>query len=230
MLNQKIKFYLAIVLLLTFTSMDSWAHKPVVIDGGPTDYETAHEVPDPVVSYVGYHERTSEAPELWFTFESEEGSPIFMQLGVPEIERYESLRPSMVLLGPGLPEIDVPFEIPEGYGGIEYKSEDQGEPVYFEEEFTGTNSWQFEAVEIDASATARYYLVGYIPSGEDGKFFMALGEKEVYGFSDLFTLPRVLIKVRRFHEVFPIGGLLGWVLLFIIMAILGLVSLMFSGA
>lgn len=229
MFKPRFEIYLMIVFLFMLTSIDAWAHKPVVIDGGATTYETAHKVQDPEVSYVGYHERTSEAPELWFTFEAEAGTPIYMQAGVPEIERYESLRPAMVLLGPDLPEVEVSFEIPEGYGGIVYSSEGQ-EPVNFDEEFTGTKSWQFEAVELDAPVKGRYYLVGYIPSGDDGKFWIALGKKEVFGFSDIFTLPRVLIKVRRFHEVFPLGGLLSWVLLFILMAILGLISLLFTGA
>ncbi len=214
------------VLFLTLACADAQAHKPVVINGGPTDYLTAHEVPDPEVSYVGYHERTSEAPELWFTFEAQQGTPLYMQLGVPKIDRFETLRPAMVLLGPGLPAVDVPFDIPEGYGGLTFFSDEQ-EPVIFEEEFTGTTSWQFPSSRLDAPATGRYYLVGYIPSGDSGKFWIALGEKEDFGIGDIITLPRTLVQVRLFHEVFPIGGILGWALVFILLVISGLIALFF---
>lgn len=212
------------VLFLMLTCIDAQAHKPVVINGGPTDVETAYEVPDPEVSYVGYHERTPEAPELWFTFEAEGGAPLYLQLGVPKIDRYETLRPAMVLLGPGLPTADVPFDIPDGYGGQLFSSEAQ-EPVIFEEEFTGTTSWQFPSIRLDAPESGRYYLVGYIPNGDNGKFWMALGEEEDFGFEDILTLPTTLIKVRLFHEVFPIGGILGWALLFILLAVFGFLVL-----
>ena len=216
----------ALLILLAFGCVNAQAHKPVVINGGPTNFETAHAVPDPEVSYVGYHERTPEAPELWFTFEAEEGTSLYMQPGVPKIDRYEMLRPAMVLLGPGMPEVDVPFTIPAGYGGKVVTSENQ-DPFVFEEEFTGTTSWQFPPTRLDAPETGRYYLVGYIPSGENGKFWIALGEEEVFGIGDIVSLPKTLIQVRLFHEVFPVGGILGWALLLILLAVSGLVASFF---
>lgn len=208
------------LLFLTFACVHAQAHKPVVINGGPTGYRTAHEVPDPEVSYVGYHEGTPGAPELWFTFEVEQGAPLYMQPGVPRIDRFETLRPAMALLGPGLPAVDVPFDLPDGYGGQIFSTEGQ-DPVVFEEEFTGTTSWQFPAIQLNAPDTGRYYLVGYVPSGDTGKFWLALGQEEVFGLEDILTLPRTLIEVRLFHEVFPIGGILGWALLFILLVIAG---------
>ena len=214
------------VLFIALSCFDAEAHKPVVINGGPTDYTTAHEVPDPEVSYVGYHEGTMEAPELWFTFEAQQGTPLYMQLGVPKIDRFETLRPVMVLLGPGLPALDVPFDIPEGYGGQTFSAVEQA-PVIFEEEFTGTASWQFPASRLDAPETGRYYLVGYIPGGDRGKFWIALGEEEVFGLVDIITLPRTLVQVRLFHEIFPIGGILGWALLLILLVLSGLIASFF---
>ncbi len=213
----------AIIFLLAIGCLDAYAHRPVVINGGPTNFETAHLVSDPGISYVGYHEGTPEAPELWFSFEVEEGTSLFMQPGVPEITRYRSLRPSLVLLGPGLPSVDVPFDIPAGYGGQIFSSEGE-EPVVFEEEFTGTSSWQFPSTRLQVPESGRYYLVGFVPSGENGKFWVALGEKEAFGIQDIVTLPRTLIQVRQFHEVFPIGGILGWVLLLMIALLVGLVA------
>lgn len=209
---------------LACITMEAHAHRPVIIDGGPTTFETAHAVPDPEVSYVGYHERSPEAPELWFTFRADAGTALFFQPGVPEIARFMSLRPAIVLLGPGLPAIDVPFAIPAGYGGHAFPTDVQ-EPVRFEEAFTGTNSWQFAATRLTAPETGRYYLVGYIPGGGDGKFWMALGEREVFGIADILTLPQTLVQVRLFHEVFPLGGILGWVLVLLLGVIAGFFAL-----
>ena len=143
---------------------------------------------------------------------------------MPEIDRYEALRPALALLGPNLPDIDVPFQIPEGYGGRVFSTEGE-EPTVFDEEFTGTTSWRFDAVREEVPVTGRYYVVAYIPGGDDGKFWMALGEEEVFGLEDILTLPSTLFQVRQFHEVFPFGGLLGWLLLVLLAAVVGLFSL-----
>jgi len=202
-------------------SLPALAHKPVVIDGGPTTAETAHEIADIDLSQVGYHEATTAAPEMWFTFEATAGEPLFFQLGVPEIARYEGLRPAAVLLGPGLPEVGVPFQVPEGYGGTVYGTAGV-EPVVFDEEFTGTISWQFPAVETPLPVSGRYYLVGYLPGGAEGKFWMAIGKREQFGLSDILTLPSVLFQVRAFHEVGPVGGILFWFLAGLVLILLWL--------
>lgn len=202
------------------------AHKPVVVNGGPTNAATAYEIEDPGVSMVGYHERTASQPELWFTFQAQAGDKPFLQLGVPKIDRYQALRPAMVLLGPGLPVVDLPFAVPEGYGGIIYTTEGET-PTLFSEEFTGTDSWMFSSHEPVLDHGGKYYLVGYIPGGQDGKFWMAIGTRESFGFSDILSLPVVLFKVRAFHEVGPFGGLLFWAMMLVLLLFLFVFWLLF---
>ena len=211
------------------TAACAWAHKPAVIDGGPTTAETAHPVEDITVSQVGYHEATATQPEMWFTFHAEAGQTLYLQAGVPRIERYADLRPIVAVLGPGLPAIDVPFDLPEGYGGWVFSNEGV-EPVEFDEEFTGTLSWQFPEVEQTLPATAQYYMVGYLPNGQEGKFWMALGRAEVFGLSDILTLPIVLFQVRSFHEIGPFGGILFWAYLLLIALIAGGASILSAAA
>ena len=201
------------------------AHAPIVIDGGPTDAETAYEISDVAVSQVAYHEATENKPVLWLTFEADAGSTLYLQLGVPYLERYEGLRPAMALLGPGMPEIHVPFGVPDGYGGWRFTTEGQA-PVVFNEEFTGTLSWQFPAVRCKVPASGRYYLVGYLPNADEGKFWMVVGTLERFGLMDILTLPMVLSQVRAFHEVGPFGGILFWVMIGGIALLLFLVGLL----
>jgi hypothetical protein len=198
------------------------AHRPVVIDGGYTDAGSAHLIPDPDVSSVGYHEATSSAPELWFQFDGRAGDSLYVQAGVPLIERYRELRPEIVLLGPGMAPVEVPFRIPAGYGGMRFSMESV-EPVIFDEEFTGTESWQFPASEPELPADGRYYLVCYLPEDETGRYWMAVGQAEKFTIGDIITLPVILYKVRTFHEIFPFGGILGWAWL-VLMLIAGLIA------
>lgn len=188
---------------------NAYAHKPVVINGGPTDAETAHQIDDVDVSQVGYHHAKPGQPELWFAFDVKPGEELFVQLGVPKLDRYEGLRPAMALIGPGLPDADVPFYVPQGYGGIVYDMAEV-EPEVFHEEFTGTTSWQFPAEEPTVNVGGTYYLVGYLPGEDEGKFWMAVGVKEQFGLADILTLPQTLFQVRAFHEVQPFGGILFW--------------------
>lgn len=186
------------------------AHKPVVVDGGPTTLETAYVIDDPAVSQVGYHHAQPTQPALWFTFEAEAGETLYLELGVPEIEGLASLRPRMALIGEGLPEppenATLPFELPEGHGVLVYDTADVP-PELFQEHFTGTSSWKFEAERPELPTTGRYYLVGYLPPEVYGKFWMAIGTKEEFGLKDIVSLPKVVVEVRQFHEVFVIGGL-----------------------
>lgn len=201
----------------------AFAHKPVVIDGGPVEMNTAYAVADEDVSMVGYHEALSSQPQLWFTFDVEGAKTLYLQAGVPKIDRYSALRPIMALVGPGLPQPAqaAPFALPEGYGAIVYDMADES-PVVFDEEFTGTESWQFQAHEPAVEVAGKYYSVVYLPEGQEGKLWMAIGTAEQFGLSDILTLPAVLVKVRLFHEIFPLGGLLFWAMMMLLAGIVAL--------
>jgi len=200
--------------LISLLCPSAWAHKPIVVDGGPTTPDTAYEISDVDVSQVAYHEATPTQPRLWLGFQIPAGQKLFLQLGAPKLSDTNTIRPAMALLGPGLPDIDLPFEIPEGYGGYLYDTEGQnGE--FFHEEFTGTDSWLFPAQEPVVPNAGLYYLVGYLPDTPQGKFWMAIGTAEKFGLSDILSLPGVVFKVRAFHEVGPFGGLIFWAMLFI---------------
>lgn len=198
-----------IALMVFFVAVPAQAHKPIAVDGGPTDAATAYVIDDVDISQVVYHEAKPGQPEVWLSFEIEAGTTLDLQLGVPLIERYAHLRPAMALLGPGLDEVELPFAIPEGYGAMVFTTEGQ-DPDGFHEEFTGTESWRFEDVSITVPVSGKYYLVAYLPSGEPGKLWMAIGVKEQFGLMDIVTLPRVLFQVRAFHEIGPFGGILFW--------------------
>lgn len=216
---------LMIAVITTLGSPAAWAHNPVVINGGPTNASNAHLIPDISISRVGYHNATTNAPEMWYTFNANAGDTLYAQSGIPKIERYSTLRPVMVLLGPGLPAVEVPFDVPEGYGGYIFPSEGLA-PVEFDEEFTGTKSWQFPEIKQTLPVTGKYYLVGYVPGDTGGKFWVAMGRSEVFGLLDIIALPVIIVKVRLFHEIFPVGGLLSWVYLGLVALIAGLVSLL----
>lgn len=204
-----------------------WAHIPIFSDEdtGNTP-ETALFIDDASISHAVYHEVTETTPRLWVTFDLEAGQEIYVQFGVPVLDRLVDFRPALAVLGPGLPEIDLPFEIPDGLGGILFTTEDIDEPEFFHEEFTGTDSWIFGELVDTAPQSGTYFVVAYVPSGAEGKFWVAVGRREVFEPQDIAALPELVPQVSAFHETTASGLITPFLPCF---AILGVVGAAFWG-
>ena len=79
-------------------------------DGSAVDADHAIELQDMQISRVVYHEVTKQAPQVWITFEVDQPQELFLQIGVPVLDRLRKYRPALALLGPGLPDVRLPFE------------------------------------------------------------------------------------------------------------------------
>lgn len=178
------------------------AHIPVFSDASTgTTPETAVFIDDATISHAVYHEVTDETARLWVTFDLQAGQEIYVQFGIPALDRLEDFRPAVAVLGPGLPALDLPFNTPDGLGGLLYTTADVDEPEYFYEKFTGTESWIFGELVDSAVETGKHYAVAYVPSGDLGKFWVAIGRREVFEPQDIAALPTLVPQVREFHEV-----------------------------
>ncbi len=186
--------------LLLLAAPAAQAHFPSLGDGSATGPETAIRWDDPQVSRVVYSELTAAAPRVWVTFEVDRPQTLLVQLGVPLIERLREYRPALALLGPGLPDATLPFEVPEGLGALVFESSTREQPEEFYEPFSATSSWIWVDEHVELPAAGRYYLVAYHPTGEPGKVWVAAGEKEVFSPRDLPFLTRILPEIRTFHE------------------------------
>jgi len=187
----------SIVMVLTSAAQ---AHRPTFSDGSARDAEHALRIADIDVSQVVYHEVTTDAPQLWQTFEGRRGQRLWLQIGVPVLERLRTYRPAVAVLGPGFHTISVPFPVPPGLGGQVVTTEDVTPPREFHEEFTDTRSWILKETEIELPSDGRYYLVGYVPSQTLGKFWVAVGKREAFGLADWAQMGEWIKKARQFHE------------------------------
>ena len=187
-----------------------WDYKPVAIDGEFTDARTAYVIEEPEKGHIGYHQAREDAPALWFRFEGAFGDRVELQMGVPALDRYRQLRPAIAVLGQDLPPIEetVPFEIPEGFGGVVYHTTELDIERY-EDHLTGAISWRFEKIDHILQSAGRVYLVGFIPEPEDpetdpvfeeGKFWMTMGHEVNFRLRDLFSTYSNTAKIRQFFE------------------------------
>ncbi|HUU82819.1 MAG TPA: hypothetical protein VM243_04870 [Phycisphaerae bacterium] len=192
---------LTTVLILGLAAEASFAHRPIISRGSAVDAEHALSISNVQVSRVVYHRVTDGTAQLWITFDVERSQRLAVQLGVPFIGRLREYRPSLAVLGPGLPEVELPFEVPEGLGGLLFQTEDVDKPQVFDEPFSTTRSWILEDTTVELPEGGTYYVVAFHPDGENGKLWVATGREEDFSLADIVELPGMLSEVRTFHEV-----------------------------
>jgi hypothetical protein len=188
-----------------------WTYHAVVIDGGATDISTAYTLTDITSASIGYHHATVTAPQLWFGFDGDYGDMVRIQVGVPQLERYRLLRPLVAVVGPGMPAPDrrLPFALPAGYGALIYDTAAQSVENY-KESYTGTSSWLFSTEDFYLPAGGETYIVAFTPNGDEGKFWITVGERSSFRFADLFTINNTTRQVRAFFEMTSTQGVVFW--------------------
>jgi hypothetical protein len=192
---------------LTYCAANAHAHRVIEDDGSHTTAENAIILEDFELSQVVYHEVTDSSNHLWFRFEATEGQILYWEFGLPSISRLQNYRPEMVVLGPGLPDISLPFDVPDGLGGLVVENGAQLEDFF--ERFTGTNTWILSNEEQRIEQAGTYYVVAYHPDDTPGKFWVALGKREEFGLADVLGYAETLFFVRNYHEdsVEPLSSL-----------------------
>ncbi|MGE5707306.1 MAG: hypothetical protein ACM3YO_03155 [Bacteroidota bacterium] len=180
------------MLVFLATMAPAEAHRPLQIGGIPSPAIT---IQDPDVSQVIYAELSAPQVDA-IRFQGKAGQRIVLQLGVPALVRLKDFQPVLALLGPGLPPAEgLPFETEQGAVVVPFQ---KAEPFF--EHFTRTSSWMAPPFEIALPATGEYFVSVFSRRGS-GKYWLAIGEKEVFGVRDWLMLPMTIWNVRRFHEI-----------------------------
>jgi hypothetical protein len=192
---------LLLSLALMSATAAAWAHKPFFSNGTAAVPQRALVVRDPGVSQVYYHEIARAAPRLWLTFDLKEGQEVYLQVGVPVLDRLGDYRPSFALVGPGLPRSYLPFSVPTGMGARVWGTGCVKRPRVFHEPFTGTDSWILREARLKVAQAGRYYAVAFAPSDKPGKLWLAVGTQEKWEPAEFAKLGEIGARVRAFHEV-----------------------------
>jgi hypothetical protein len=177
------------------------AHRPIFTDDKATGPDTAIPIKDPQISQVVYREITKDSSQVWLAFEVPKDFKLFVQIGVPAIDRLKDFRPAMAIVGPGLPDNDPPFTLPKDAGAKVLLTKEVAKPRFFHEHFTNTDSWILRGETVVLPKAGRYYLVGYSPDKQTGKLWLSVGKKESFSLEDLKDFPTWTKKIQAFHEV-----------------------------
>jgi hypothetical protein len=193
----------AITAALMLSSGSAWAHQPIETEADLGTWQEAKEIEHPDVSQVIYRELDPAEPAVWLSFPVLAGQEIYFSLGVPKIARLEGFRPYIAVVGLGFPAAELPVELPPGAGALIL--EPSGTPKAFYEPFTGTDSLILLAQTVRFDTAGTYRVVAYVPEPlpPGAKLWVAIGDKEQWGFGDLLRMPAIIDEVRAFHEVPP---------------------------
>ncbi|MHC4176247.1 MAG: hypothetical protein ACYSWU_02000 [Planctomycetota bacterium] len=197
----RLSILLCPLIAFTWSTQTIYAHRPVFTKDAAKNPETAILLTEPQVSQVVYREITEKVPQIWLGFSVPKDFELYIQMGVPVMDRLKKFRPSMVLVGPGLPRKDAPFKLPKGMGVKVFTTTQVKKPRFFHEHFTGTDSWILRSETVSLTKPGRYYLVAYSPKKQTGKLWLSIGKKESFRVKDWKQFPTWRKLIRGFHEV-----------------------------
>ena len=208
---QKIVFIGLFCLLMLPAS--AFGHKLIPTDGTNIDYESALEIPNPVVSWAMYEELEDTA--LFYKFEAKKNDRLYSSIVIPKLDHLEGFTPSLVLIGPStflelidnlkVLDTDKNFDyyIPEGYDAYVFDYNGQIPSKEFYEPFGQITYWERQEIDLEIEASGTYYLAVFDKTGSNGKLALAIGYVEDFSGNDFVTvLPNAWLESRYFSEDF----------------------------
>ena len=208
---QKIMFIGLFCLLMLPAS--AFGHKLIPTDGTNIDYESALEIPNPVISWAMYEELKNTP--LFYKFEAKKDDRLYSSIVIPKLDHLEGFTPSLVLIGPStflelidnlkVLDTDKNFDyyIPEGYDAYVFDYNGQIPSKEFYEPFGQITYWERQEIDLEIEAPGTYYLAVFDKTGYNGKLALAIGYVEDFSGNDFLTvLPNAWLESRYFSEDF----------------------------
>jgi len=159
------------------------------------------EVPDPLAKSRAFYSWFDGGDDIdVFAFQVTGPVRVYAQAIVPVCHGYEEVLPWFAVVGPGLPipAVELPFELPPGYGAHVVENE---EPWTVREAFYEPfgDKWYFDGptFDQDISEPGVWYLYYWNPYGIGGDYVAIIGPKEIW---DPFDIMRALLYTPMIRE------------------------------
>ncbi|MBM7865464.1 hypothetical protein GTO89_01565 [Heliobacterium gestii] len=137
----------------------------------------------------------------YFTVHGQSGEELRLELAVPRLDGLEQFRPSIAVIGPGLPMGDrdgTYFTVPNGLGAHVI------EPAARERELVDAMSGApfrlTQAFQFRLPAAADYYIAVFDKSGERGKYVLHLGPAEETSVVTALRHPIRFFEIRAWYH------------------------------
>ena len=196
-----LRLILISIVLFFFLPDTAEAHRPAFPDGSNKSSTNAFELDDIDISQAIY-QILHKDEQIWLSFDPKDSSikTLIIQLGIPVLEETKSFRPMVAVVSKKLDKVDLPFDIPDGFGAVLYETNSSQNIKNFHEPFTNTDSWILIEDKFEITETDIHYIVIFSKTNQTGKFWFATGTREVFGFSVIADLNKNISKVKTFHK------------------------------
>jgi hypothetical protein len=161
--------------------------------------EAPWSVDDPTISTAIYATLDSAQDVDYVRFQGRAGQTILLALTIPQVEGQDLFAPTMALMGPGLPQADLPPQVarPEGGGALVFPPAPGPAPTFFEP-FSRTSYWDRQEERVPLPADGPYTVAVWHPEGQVGRYVFVVGDRELPGGDPTFPL-----KMRSYWA--PVG-------------------------
>jgi len=191
----------------------AFGHKLIPTDGTNVNYDSALEIPNPVISWAMYEELQDKP--LFYKFEAQKGDRLYSSIVIPKLKPLEDFTPSLVLIGPAtflelVDELRVldtgknfDYHLPEGYDAYVFDYDGPIPSKEFYEPFGQITYWERQEIDLEIEAPGTYYMAVFDKNGSSGKLAVAIGYVEDFSGDDFVTvLPNAWLESRYFSEDF----------------------------
>jgi hypothetical protein len=153
-------------------------------------------IDDPLVSHAVYGEIKEKRQVDYIKFNIKKGETLHIELSVPLIKGNMEFKPSVAVIGKGLPcnSNNTAFIVPEGYGFFILNSENKYKKAF--EPFTQTSYLEKKRIQMLMPVTGECYLAVFSPEYDFGKYLVAIGDKEKLSIKDIAVFPILWYKVK----------------------------------
>lgn len=187
-----------LVILFVFVTTVVSAHKPI-FENKDTSINSPIVIDNHQISYAIYAELDGKNDVDFYEFEAKEGQNFYIEMLVPKIKSNENFQPNFVIISKQIPNKDsVPLDIPQGYGVINVPYPENYTNEFYEK-FTQTTYLKAQSISGIIEKDGKY-IIGVYSNSKGGKYTLAIGKKEDFGFKDILTFPYVYFKVKYFFN------------------------------
>ncbi|NPV61882.1 MAG: hypothetical protein HPY61_04505 [Methanotrichaceae archaeon] len=180
-------FILPFAVVLCILAAPALAHQPYFEE---TDIAagSAWPIKDATISTAVYSTLQSPDDVDYFTFEATAGQDTLLSLTIPQIEGQEDFAPIIALMGPGLPENQLPAKVApiEGAGVLILPPPDNASEFF--EPFSRTSYWTRQKERVLIPGNGTYTVAVYDQENRTGRYVFVIGDREVPGGDLAFPL------------------------------------------
>lgn len=187
-------FFLSLLLLILVPSVV--AHSPLTAEENES-LETAFLISDPTKSWAIYAEIHGPGEAQYYELEMQQDEKLQLSLFVPTTER--EFRPTLVVMGPGIAELDsVPdfVDVPLGAGRRVLRAELENGVEY--EPFTPMSFYSLLRWSWEVPTAGTYYLAIY-DSSQGGRYGLAVGYRESFELDEWILVPISAVGIHQWE-------------------------------